>query len=49
MECHLVHWNQKYLTFEECLKHRDGLCVLAYLFLVYLFIYNFIVSLIDYS
>ncbi|XP_071562810.1 carbonic anhydrase 3-like [Temnothorax nylanderi] len=34
MECHLVHWNQKYLTFEECLKHRDGLCVLAYLFLV---------------
>ncbi|XP_011698985.1 PREDICTED: carbonic anhydrase 3-like isoform X2 [Wasmannia auropunctata] len=34
MECHLVHWNQKYLTFEECLKHPDGLCVLAYLFLV---------------
>ncbi|KYM80584.1 Carbonic anhydrase [Atta colombica] len=34
MECHLVHWNQKYLTFEECLKHRDGLCVLTYLFLV---------------
>ncbi|KYN42384.1 Carbonic anhydrase, partial [Trachymyrmex septentrionalis] len=34
MECHLVHWNKKYLTFEECLKRRDGLCVLTYLFLV---------------
>ncbi|XP_032667384.1 carbonic anhydrase 2-like isoform X2 [Odontomachus brunneus] len=34
MECHMVHWNRKYLTFEDCLKHRDGLCVLAYLFLV---------------
>ncbi|KAL6263953.1 hypothetical protein P5V15_004034 [Pogonomyrmex californicus] len=34
MECHMVHWNQKYLTFAECLKYRDGLCVLAYLFLV---------------
>ncbi|XP_072743313.1 carbonic anhydrase 3-like [Anoplolepis gracilipes] len=34
MECHIVHWNRKYLTFEECLRHRDGICVLAYLFLV---------------
>ncbi|XP_012228902.2 carbonic anhydrase 3-like [Linepithema humile] len=34
MECHVVNWNRKYLTFEECLKHRDGLCILAYLFLV---------------
>ncbi|XP_029162016.1 carbonic anhydrase 2-like [Nylanderia fulva] len=34
MECHVIHWNRKYLTFEECLKHRDGLCVLAFLFLV---------------
>ncbi|XP_070172065.1 carbonic anhydrase 2-like [Polyergus mexicanus] len=34
MESHIVHWNRKYLTFEECLRHRDGLCVLAYLFLV---------------
>ncbi|XP_036145572.1 carbonic anhydrase 3 isoform X2 [Monomorium pharaonis] len=35
MECHLVHWNKRYLTFEECLKYQDGLCVLAYLFLVH--------------
>jgi len=48
MECHLVHWNKKYLTFEECLKHRDGLCVLAYLFLVYLLIHNYILSFIHY-
>ncbi|CAL1680085.1 unnamed protein product [Lasius platythorax] len=34
MECHVMHWNRKYLTFEECLRHRDGLCALAYLFLV---------------
>ncbi|XP_019700731.1 carbonic anhydrase 3-like [Harpegnathos saltator] len=34
MECHMVHWNRRYLTFDECLKHRDGLCILAYLFLV---------------
>ncbi|XP_011167781.2 carbonic anhydrase 3 [Solenopsis invicta] len=34
MECHLVHWNKKYLNFDECLKQRDGICVLAYLFLV---------------
>ncbi|KAG7190972.1 hypothetical protein KM043_007021 [Ampulex compressa] len=34
MEGHVVHWNRKYLNFEECLKYKDGLCVLAYLFLV---------------
>ncbi|XP_014469160.1 PREDICTED: uncharacterized protein LOC106741545 [Dinoponera quadriceps] len=34
MECHMVHWNRKYLTSDECLKRRDGFCVLAYLFLV---------------
>ncbi|CAL7937458.1 unnamed protein product [Xylocopa violacea] len=34
MEGHVVHWNKKYLTMEECFKHKDGFCVLAYLFLV---------------
>ena len=34
MEAHAVHWNRKYRTFDECLKHEDGLCILAYLFLV---------------
>lgn len=43
MECHLVHWNQKYLTLEEYLKHRDGFCVLAYLFLVYFISYLLLV------
>lgn len=30
----MVHWNRKYRTFDECLKYEDGLCILAYLFLV---------------
>ncbi|XP_008202800.2 carbonic anhydrase 1-like isoform X2 [Nasonia vitripennis] len=34
MEAHVVHWNRKYRTFDECLKHADGLCILAYLFMV---------------
>ncbi|XP_076240837.1 carbonic anhydrase-like [Calliopsis andreniformis] len=34
MEAHAVHWNRKYVTFEECMRHKDGICVLAYLFLV---------------
>ncbi|XP_076678234.1 carbonic anhydrase 2-like [Andrena cerasifolii] len=34
MESHAVHWNKKYLTFEECQRHKDGICILAYLFLV---------------
>ncbi|KZC12497.1 Carbonic anhydrase 2, partial [Dufourea novaeangliae] len=34
MECHAVHWNRKYITQEECYRHKDGLCILAYLFLV---------------
>ncbi|XP_031837844.1 carbonic anhydrase 2-like [Nomia melanderi] len=34
MECHAVHWNRKYISFEECQRHKDGLCILAHLFLV---------------
>ncbi|XP_017760505.1 PREDICTED: carbonic anhydrase 2-like [Eufriesea mexicana] len=34
MEGHAVHWNRKYITMEECFRHKDGLCCLAYLFLV---------------
>ncbi|XP_076166608.1 carbonic anhydrase 2-like [Ptiloglossa arizonensis] len=34
MESHVVHWNRKYLTYEECQRHKDGICVLTYLFLV---------------
>ncbi|XP_053976431.1 carbonic anhydrase-like [Hylaeus volcanicus] len=34
MESHAVHWNRKYVTFEECQRHKDGICILAYLFLV---------------
>ncbi|XP_051157754.1 carbonic anhydrase 2-like [Leptopilina boulardi] len=33
MEAHAVHWNRKYMTFAECLNHKDGICVLAFLFL----------------
>ncbi|XP_060824936.1 carbonic anhydrase 13-like isoform X1 [Bombus pascuorum] len=34
MESHVVHWNRKYVTVEECFRHKDGFCILAYLFLV---------------
>ena len=34
MEAHAFHWNRKYGTLEESMKHKDGICVLAYLFLV---------------
>ncbi|KAH0952917.1 hypothetical protein HN011_006446 [Eciton burchellii] len=34
MESHFLHWNRKYLNFEDSLKYRDGLCTLSYLFLV---------------
>lgn len=34
MESHAVHWNRKYVTVEECFRHKDGFCILAYLFLV---------------
>ncbi|XP_031771282.1 carbonic anhydrase 1-like isoform X1 [Apis florea] len=34
MEGHVIHWNRKYHTMEECFKHKDGFCILAYLFLV---------------
>ncbi|XP_033215085.1 carbonic anhydrase 6-like isoform X2 [Belonocnema kinseyi] len=33
MEAHAVHWNRRYGTIEESKKHKDGLCVLAFLFL----------------
>ncbi|XP_043271366.1 carbonic anhydrase-related protein-like [Venturia canescens] len=34
MEAHVVHWNRKYLTFDKCLQHKDGLAILTYFFLV---------------
>ncbi|CAK9824874.1 Carbonic anhydrase 2, partial [Anthophora retusa] len=34
MEGHALHWNRKYSTPEECFRHKDGYCILAYLFLV---------------
>nr|XP_033330589.1 carbonic anhydrase 2-like isoform X1 [Megalopta genalis] len=34
MESHAVHWNRKYVTFEECCRHKDGMCILSHLFLV---------------
>ncbi|KAK2588629.1 hypothetical protein KPH14_006397 [Odynerus spinipes] len=34
MEAQMVHWNRKYPTFDDCLKHKDGLCILSFLFLV---------------
>ncbi|XP_076295502.1 carbonic anhydrase 1-like [Lasioglossum baleicum] len=34
MESHAVHWNRKYITQEECFRHKDGYCILANLFLV---------------
>ncbi|XP_076651660.1 carbonic anhydrase 5A, mitochondrial-like [Halictus rubicundus] len=34
MESHAVHWNRKYVTYEECFRHKDGFCILAYLYLV---------------
>ncbi|XP_026670786.1 carbonic anhydrase-like [Ceratina calcarata] len=34
MESHVIHWNRKYQTYEECFRHKDGFCILAYLFLV---------------
>ncbi|KAG9428457.1 carbonic anhydrase 3 isoform X1 [Apis mellifera carnica] len=34
MEGHVIHWNRKYHTMEECFRHKDGFCILAYLFLV---------------
>ncbi|XP_031364673.1 carbonic anhydrase 3-like isoform X2 [Apis dorsata] len=34
MEGHVIHWNRKYHTMEECFRHKDGICILAYLFLV---------------
>ncbi|XP_017789553.1 PREDICTED: carbonic anhydrase 2-like [Habropoda laboriosa] len=34
MEGHALHWNRKYSTTEECFRHKDGFCILAYLFLV---------------
>lgn len=37
MESHVVHWNRKYATVEECFRHKDGFCILAYLFLVRIF------------
>lgn len=37
MESHVLHWNRKYLTVEECFRHKDGFCTLAYLFLVRIF------------
>ncbi|KAJ8668371.1 hypothetical protein QAD02_010034 [Eretmocerus hayati] len=33
MEAHIVHWNRKYHSFQECLKQEDGICVLAFFFL----------------
>ncbi|KAF7386650.1 carbonic anhydrase-related protein-like [Vespula maculifrons] len=34
MEAQMVHWNRKYLSFDECLKYKDGICILSFLFLV---------------
>ncbi|XP_057331423.1 carbonic anhydrase 2-like [Microplitis mediator] len=34
MEAHVVHYNSKYKKLNECFKHKDGLCVLVYFFLV---------------
>lgn len=34
MEAHVVTWNRKYKSFENCLNQKDGLCVLAFMFLV---------------
>ncbi|XP_015606380.1 carbonic anhydrase [Cephus cinctus] len=34
MEAHCLHWNRKYLTFEDAEKHKDGLVKLGYFFLV---------------
>lgn len=30
MESHFVHYNSKYSTFSEALKHEDGLVVVAF-------------------
>lgn len=32
LELHLVHYNSKYLTLQEALKHKDGLAVVAVLY-----------------
>lgn len=32
LELHLVHYNSKYLTIQEALKHKDGLAVVAVLY-----------------
>ncbi|CAD6215798.1 GSCOCG00000611001-RA-CDS [Cotesia congregata] len=34
MEAHVVHRNSKYNKFNDCLRYKDGLCVLVYFFLV---------------
>lgn len=34
MEAQVVHYNQKYKNFKQCLKNHDGICVLVYFFLV---------------
>ena len=32
MEVHLVHWNKKYGTVEEAMKHPDGLAVIGFMY-----------------
>ena len=32
MEVHLVHWNKKYGTVAEALKHSDGLAVIGFMY-----------------
>jgi len=38
MEVHLVHWNKKYGTIGEALKHTDGLAVIGFMYEVSVFV-----------